>query len=98
MSFGSYLKTLRRYYKLTQKQLADKIHIAEKYVSNVERGFHKPFAPDTLMRIADILGGDWHTLFRKAGYCTRCKGTGYNHENDTRRTPRKTTKKEPPIP
>lgn len=46
MRTGARIKELRRALKLTQKQLADKVHVSSQVVSNWERGYSTPDSED----------------------------------------------------
>lgn len=46
MNTGDRIKKLRKQYKLTQKQLADKVHVSSQVISNWERSYSTPDSDD----------------------------------------------------
>lgn len=52
-SFGTQLKTLRKQYKVTQKQVAEKINITERNYQAYEANTQKP-TYDNLIALADF--------------------------------------------
>lgn len=58
---GKNIRTLRERKGLTQDQLAEKLFVTRQTVSNYETGRSRPDI-DTLLRIAEILGVDIHTV------------------------------------
>lgn len=54
MSIGNRIKNARKNKGLTQKQLADKIHVSSQVISNFERGYTE-IPSSNLHQIADIL-------------------------------------------
>lgn len=61
--FGQRVKRLRARLGLTQDQLAERIHISPKYLSNIERGKENPTL-DTLLRMAKSLKVEpWEMFF-----------------------------------
>lgn len=62
-----WLNQLRANDGLTMKELADKIHVSEAYICNIENGKRgsKGLRIDAVIRIADALGVDPMALLRK---------------------------------
>jgi transcriptional regulator with XRE-family HTH domain len=56
------LKLLRSQRSLSQMELAEKANISIPFLSNIERSNKWPY-PDTLVKLAEALGVDVHTLF-----------------------------------
>lgn len=52
---GSFIKELRMEQELTQKELADRLHVTDKAVSKWERGLSAP-AVDLLQPLSEVLG------------------------------------------
>ncbi len=62
-----WLNQLRANEGLTMKELADKIHVSETYICNIENGKRaaKGLRMDTILRIAEAVGVDPMALLRK---------------------------------
>lgn len=73
INIASRLKRLRKEHDLTQKELADKLHISSQVISNIERGYTVTVDPETLAKLADVFNVDTdYLLGRKyAGVITR---------------------------
>ncbi|MEG0158073.1 helix-turn-helix domain-containing protein [Carnobacterium sp.] len=54
MRTGERIKNIRKKQGLTQKQLADKVHLTAQVISNIERSYTTA-SSDDLARIADVL-------------------------------------------
>lgn len=54
MTLGEKIKKIRRFRGMTQKELAQKIHVVEGQITNYETGFRNP-KPQTLADIANAL-------------------------------------------
>jgi len=76
MTFGEYLRAARKSAGLSQVKLAMAVGLHYTYVSKVESGAVPPFGPETLEKIALVLGVNWEYLFEAADYCVYCKGKG----------------------
>ena len=63
--FGDKLRNVRERRGITLKEVADKAHVSESLVSQIERNRVSP-SIDTLLSIADVLGVDLYYLF--SGY------------------------------
>lgn len=68
MSFGQYLKRLRRRKKLTLRQLSDLTGISDSYLSLIEKGKRGAPRPEYLKRLAEALGVSYDEMLAKAGY------------------------------
>ncbi len=64
-SFGKILAFLRKQKLLKQSELADKIGVTRTLISTYEHGKTVP-KPETIRKIAEVLGADFATLLRKA--------------------------------
>jgi len=76
MTFGEYLRAARKSAGLSQVKLAMAVGLDHTYVSKVESGALQPFGPETLEKMAAVLGVEWEKLFEAADYCVYCKGKG----------------------
>ncbi len=56
MSFGAYLRSLRRQKRLSQKELADKVGIDHTYLSKIETETLPPPSEKNIKKIAQVLG------------------------------------------
>ena len=54
MRTGEKIKELRKKFELTQKQLAEKIHVSSQVISNWERGYSTPDSED-VKKLAEAL-------------------------------------------
>ena len=68
------IKKQRKIKKLTQEQLAEKIHYSTQFISNIESKNHQTFSLGTLWRIALVLEIDICLLFLD-------EANEKNHEN-----------------
>lgn len=68
MSFGTYLKQLRKEKPISQRELADKAGISNAEISRIETGDRLKPSPNVLRAIAPILGVPYEELMVKAGY------------------------------
>lgn len=68
MSFGEYLKALRRLRGLTQKELAGLAGFSNTELSRIESGDRKKPSPAILRAVAHHLGVSSQDLFKRAGY------------------------------
>ena len=60
--FGSRLRELRKQRLMTQKQLADKVHINFTYLSKIETGTLPPPSESTIRELAKALGTEGDEL------------------------------------
>jgi len=67
LSFGDYLRELRKAKGLSQKELADRVKIDFTYLSKIETGSAAPPAEDTIRSLADVLRADADKLIFLAG-------------------------------
>ncbi len=67
LSFGDYLRELRKEKGLSQKDLAERVDIDFTYLSKIETGSAAPPAEDTILRLADVLRADADKLILLAG-------------------------------
>lgn len=68
MNTGEIVKQIRKKKGLTRKQLADKIHMSQQTVANIEKGSVSP-RMDTVLAIMRVL--DYEIIFKpkyKGGY------------------------------
>ena len=68
MTFGQYLKDLRKQTSISQRELAEKSGISNAEISRIETGDRQKPAPDALKAIAPVLGVQYEELLEKAGY------------------------------
>lgn len=68
MSFGEYLKQLRKDNSISQRELAEKTGISNAEISRIESGERQKPSPDVLRAIAPILNVQYEELMDKAGY------------------------------
>ncbi|MCM3163743.1 helix-turn-helix domain-containing protein [Metabacillus litoralis] len=68
MSFGEYLKQLRKDKSISQRELAEKSGISNAEISRIETGGRQKISPDVLRAIAPILEVPYEELMDKAGY------------------------------
>lgn len=68
MTFGEYLKELRKSKGLTQKELAELSGFSNAEISKIESGDRKKPSPDLLKAIARHLEVPYELLMSKAGY------------------------------
>lgn len=66
--FGEYLKSIRKYKKMTIRQLELYSKVSNAYISQLERGERGIPSPDILKKLADPLGVEYNELMIKAGY------------------------------
>jgi len=64
-AFGEYLRTQRRLAKLTLRELSDLTNVSNPYLSQVERGLHRP-SVQVLTALAKALDLSAETLFSQA--------------------------------
>jgi transcriptional regulator with XRE-family HTH domain len=64
-AFGEYLRTQRRLAKLTLRELSELTNVSNPYLSQVERGLHRP-SVHVLTAIAKALDVSAETLFSHA--------------------------------
>ena len=89
-SFGAYLRTQRQLAKLTLRQLAALTDVSNPYLSQIERGLHRPSLA-VLKSIADALNMSVDALLEQAGLVTAAEpGTaeGADTEKAIRDDPR----------
>ncbi|WP_079525412.1 helix-turn-helix domain-containing protein [Solibacillus isronensis] len=68
MSFGEYLKQLRKDKSISQRELAEKSGVSNAEISRIETGGRQKISPDVLRAIAPILEVPYEELMDKAGY------------------------------
>lgn len=68
MSFGEYLKQLRKEKSISQRELAEKSGVSNAEISRIETGGRQKISPDVLRAIAPILDIPYEELMDKAGY------------------------------
>lgn len=68
MTFGDYLKDLRKQKSISQRELAEKSGISNAEISRIETGGRQKPAPDALKAIAPVLGVQYEELLEEAGY------------------------------
>ncbi len=68
MTFGEYIKKLRKDSKLSQRDLAEKSGISNAEISRIESGERKNPAPGILKAIAPHIGVTYEELLQMAGY------------------------------
>jgi transcriptional regulator with XRE-family HTH domain len=64
LDFGNELRELRRYRKLTQRELAERVGIDFSYISKLERGRNQPPSTETINALARVLDVDRARLYR----------------------------------
>ena len=65
-AFGAYVRSQRQLAQLTLRQAAELARISNPYLSQIERGLHKPSA-DVLKNIASALRISAETMYAQAG-------------------------------
>jgi transcriptional regulator with XRE-family HTH domain len=80
-AFGEYLRTQRRLAKLTLRELSDLTNVSNPYLSQVERGLHRP-SVQVLTALAKALDLSAETLFAHAAGLSG-EGTEPAPANDT---------------
>ena len=68
MTFGEYIRKLRKDCKLSQRDLAEKSGISNAEISRIESGERKNPAPAILKAIAPHIGVTYEELLQMAGY------------------------------
>ncbi len=68
MSFGEYLKQLRKDKSISQRELAEKSGVSNAEISRIETGERQKISPDVLRAIAPVLETSYEELMDKAGY------------------------------
>lgn len=71
MSFGEYLKQLRKEKSISQRTLAEKSGVSNAEISRIETGGRQKISPDVLRAIAPILEVPYEELMDKAGYISQ---------------------------
>jgi len=66
VSLAQKIAELRQENRLTQAELAKKLHVSQQYVSRLETGLEKNLTIDTLVRIAATLGRDVRISFPRS--------------------------------
>ncbi len=72
-SVGEFIRTQRELANLSLRQLAEISKISNPYLSQIERGIHKPSA-DVLKNIASALKISAETMYAQAGLLDRASG------------------------
>ncbi|MFM9280863.1 helix-turn-helix domain-containing protein [Paenibacillus jiagnxiensis] len=67
MSFGEYIKKLRKSIGLTQEDVATKAGVTKSYLSKIEKGHVSPPSEDKLLQLAEALQDDPNTIIYRAG-------------------------------
>ena len=65
-SLGEFIRAQRRLANLSLRELAEKTHVSNPYLSQIERGLHEP-SVRVLKAIADALNLSAETLLAQAG-------------------------------
>jgi len=65
-SLGEFIRAQRRLANLSLRELAEKTHVSNPYLSQIERGLHEP-SVRVLKSIADALNLSAETLLAQAG-------------------------------
>jgi transcriptional regulator with XRE-family HTH domain len=65
-SLGEFIRSQRRLANLSLRELADRTHVSNPYLSQIERGLHEP-SVRVLKAIADALNVSAETLLAQAG-------------------------------
>ena len=65
-ALGSFIRAQRQLAQLSLRDLADRAHVSNPYLSQIERGLHEP-SVKVLKGIADALNVSAETLLRQAG-------------------------------
>ena len=68
MTFGEYMKKLRKAKGLTLKQVEEAASVSNAYISQFERGLRNPPHPDILKRIAKCYDVPQEEILTRAGY------------------------------
>lgn len=76
MSFGERLKQIRKFHNKSQREVAKAAGIDHTYLSKIENGALPPPSAKTLRKIFEFLGEESLALYREAGICYHCQGTG----------------------
>ena len=66
-NFGAWLRRMRKEAGMSQRDIADVLHISHTYLSKIEAGKTPPPGEGTLRGIASALCLDIDTVYRKAG-------------------------------
>ena len=77
---GEFIRSQRRLADLSLRQLSALAQVSNPYLSQIERGIHKPSA-DVLKGIADALHISAETLYARAGLLH--EDDGYHHDTLT---------------
>ena len=64
MNLGSLLRRRRKEKKLTLKEVAEKAHLSEGFLSQIENNVKTPSVPN-LVKVCDALGTEMGTLFEE---------------------------------
>jgi transcriptional regulator with XRE-family HTH domain len=65
-NLGEFIRSQRRLANLSLRELADRTHVSNPYLSQIERGLHEP-SVRVLKAIADALNVSAETLLAQAG-------------------------------
>src|ERR1041384_597907 len=76
-SLGEFIRAQRRLADLSLRQLSQIAKVSNPYLSQVERGIHKPSA-EVLKSIADALHISAETLYARAGLLNQNDGDGHD--------------------
>ncbi len=68
MSFGSYLKELRKKRGYSINKLALRSNISSAHISRIERGLRPAPSPHSVKALSDALGVDYNDFMAEAGY------------------------------
>jgi transcriptional regulator with XRE-family HTH domain len=75
---GEFIRSQRELANLSLRQLADIAKISNPYLSQIERGLHKPSA-DVLKNLASALKISAETMYTQAGLLDEVAGEGPGH-------------------
>ncbi len=81
MDISKTLIYLRTRAGLTQSELAERAHISQGYLSQLESVPGKAVSAEKLYRIANVLDTSMVTFFLSMNYCQRCGVTIESNEN-----------------
>jgi transcriptional regulator with XRE-family HTH domain len=76
MTFGDYIKGLRKSINLSQRALAEKAGVSSAEISRLESGERKNPSPSTVKAIAGALGVSYEDLMARAGYMEKVISRG----------------------
>lgn len=81
-ALGSFIRAQRQLAQLSLRDLADRAHVSNPYLSQIERGLHEP-SVKVLKGIADALNVSAETLLRQAGIVSEDDADGKTNSHTT---------------